>query len=107
MPVFIQCSQCGRKLRVQDDLVGKPVKCPACNVKFLARAIQASQPALAGAAAPAKPAAPPAKPAAPKPRAVEPQDLLDGPRRESAPVVRTLDDDEVEVRARRNGEARQ
>jgi hypothetical protein len=34
MPRIITCPDCGRKLRVPDELVGKKVKCPDCNVKF-------------------------------------------------------------------------
>jgi hypothetical protein len=40
MPILIQCSNCHRKLRVQDQLVGKAVKCPNCHTKFLAKAIE-------------------------------------------------------------------
>jgi hypothetical protein len=34
MPEIISCPDCGRKLRVPDELVGKAVKCPDCKVKF-------------------------------------------------------------------------
>jgi hypothetical protein len=34
MPQIITCPDCGRKLRVPDELVGKKVKCPDCKVKF-------------------------------------------------------------------------
>jgi len=34
MPEIITCPDCGRKLRVPDELVGKKVKCPDCKVKF-------------------------------------------------------------------------
>jgi hypothetical protein len=34
MPQIITCPDCGRKLRVPDELVGKKVKCPDCNLKF-------------------------------------------------------------------------
>jgi hypothetical protein len=37
MPQIINCSDCGRKLRVPDDLLGKKVKCPGCGVKFAAQ----------------------------------------------------------------------
>jgi predicted Zn finger-like uncharacterized protein len=36
MPEFISCPDCQRKLRVPDDLLGKKVKCPRCNVMFTA-----------------------------------------------------------------------
>jgi len=37
MPVVIECTSCQRKLRVQDHLLGRLVKCPACLVKFVAQ----------------------------------------------------------------------
>ena len=45
MAILIQCTSCLRKLRVQDHLLGKTVKCPSCGVKFVA------QPSAAGPAA--------------------------------------------------------
>jgi hypothetical protein len=38
MPQLISCPDCGRKLRVPDDLLGKKVKCPGCGVKFVGEA---------------------------------------------------------------------
>jgi hypothetical protein len=38
MPQVISCPDCGRKLRVPDNLLGKKVKCPGCGVKFAAQA---------------------------------------------------------------------
>ncbi len=35
MPEIIACPDCGRKLRVPDELAGKKVKCPGCNVRFV------------------------------------------------------------------------
>jgi DNA-directed RNA polymerase subunit RPC12/RpoP len=37
MPIVIQCTNCQRKLRVQDHLLGKTIKCPQCQTKFLAQ----------------------------------------------------------------------
>jgi len=37
MPQIISCPDCGRKLRVPDNLLGKKVKCPGCGVKFAAQ----------------------------------------------------------------------
>jgi hypothetical protein len=34
MPQIITCPDCGRKLRVPDELIGKQVKCPDCKMKF-------------------------------------------------------------------------
>jgi predicted Zn finger-like uncharacterized protein len=36
MPIDVACPACGRKLRVPDDLVGKPVRCQNCNQQFTA-----------------------------------------------------------------------
>jgi DNA-directed RNA polymerase subunit RPC12/RpoP len=36
MPVLINCAACKRRLRVRDDLVGKTIRCPACQGKFVA-----------------------------------------------------------------------
>jgi hypothetical protein len=55
MPILIQCTSCGRKLRVQDHLLGKTVKCPNCQSKFQAQALEEStapEPGAAGAPAP-------------------------------------------------------
>ena len=38
MPLMIQCSSCGQKLRVPDDQIGRKVRCPACKVVFTAAA---------------------------------------------------------------------
>lgn len=38
MPQLIRCPDCGRTLRVPDDLLGKKVKCPGCGVKFVGAA---------------------------------------------------------------------
>jgi hypothetical protein len=32
--VFLNCPQCHRQLRVTEDLIGQPVKCPACEFTF-------------------------------------------------------------------------
>ena len=42
MAIVIQCSNCQRKLRVQDHLLGKTVKCPNCQIKFLAQMVDGS-----------------------------------------------------------------
>src|SRR5262245_7460312 len=31
MPVIISCPDCGRKVRVQDEQLGKKVRCPGCK----------------------------------------------------------------------------
>lgn len=45
MPEFISCPQCQRKLRVPDELMGQPVKCPTCNSAFTAEPPGAPLPA--------------------------------------------------------------
>ena len=40
MPILIQCTNCARKLRVQDQLMGKTVKCPHCQTRFQARSVE-------------------------------------------------------------------
>lgn len=34
MPIIVACPSCGGKLRVADDLLGRKVRCPACNATF-------------------------------------------------------------------------
>jgi predicted Zn finger-like uncharacterized protein len=36
MPEIVQCSECQRKLKVPDSLLGKRVKCPTCGTTFTA-----------------------------------------------------------------------
>ena len=36
MPIQTSCPSCGKTLRVPDDLVGKNVKCPSCQMQFIA-----------------------------------------------------------------------
>jgi hypothetical protein len=75
MPVIMRCVQCQRKLRVLDRLIGKLVKCPACQLKFVAEAAMAATAAVpAGAAAkggPAVPRTPPPLRAPAGPHAIE------------------------------------
>jgi hypothetical protein len=67
MPVIIPCVKCHRKLRVLDRLLGKLVKCPGCQTKFVAPANGAAA-ATPGAAKPSsaralgRPAAPKSQP---------------------------------------------
>jgi hypothetical protein len=49
MPILIECSTCHRKLRVNDHLLGKWIKCPNCQAKFPANQI-AEIPAAPGTA---------------------------------------------------------
>jgi predicted Zn finger-like uncharacterized protein len=66
MPILIQCSSCQRKLRVQDHLLGKTVKCPNCQTKFQAKNVDEAgaaptPPSADTGAAPPTPAAPTVK----------------------------------------------
>jgi predicted Zn finger-like uncharacterized protein len=36
MPEIIACPECGRRLRVAEDLLGQAVKCPSCQATFTA-----------------------------------------------------------------------
>ncbi len=40
MPQIISCTDCGRKLRVPDNLLGKKVRCPGCGVTFVGQAAE-------------------------------------------------------------------
>jgi hypothetical protein len=55
MPSLIQCTSCKRKLRVQEHLLGKYVKCPSCQTKFQAQPIEEPTPKPAAASPPAAP----------------------------------------------------
>ena len=46
MPEIIACPDCGRKLRVPDDLLGRKVKCPGCSINFTASVIGDAPPPL-------------------------------------------------------------
>lgn len=91
MPETIHCPECGRQLRVPDELMGKRVKCPSCGSSF-------------GAAAAVQDAGEPPEPAPAPPR----------PRRPSPPLEDELEEapeEEYEGRrprrpARRGGRAR-
>jgi hypothetical protein len=52
MTTIIQCTSCTLKLRVRDQLLGKTVKCPNCQTKFVAKAAGESRPQLLPAANP-------------------------------------------------------
>ena len=38
MPVQTSCADCGKKLRIREELVGKKVKCPGCGTPFVVKA---------------------------------------------------------------------
>jgi predicted Zn finger-like uncharacterized protein len=47
MPIIVACPACGGKLRVADDLLGRRVRCPACQATF-----DAGRPPAPGATGP-------------------------------------------------------
>jgi len=67
MPFIIHCPECKRKLRIQDHLNGKNIKCPGCGIKLLAKPTEPTAPAEVPALAPTEPA--PAPSVAPTPLA--------------------------------------
>ena len=58
--VILNCPQCQRQLRVTEDLLGRPVKCPACGLTFSVPA--GSTEAQVLTPAPVTPAGPPPPP---------------------------------------------
>ncbi len=62
--VILNCPQCQRQLRVTEDLLGRPVRCPACGLTF-------TVPARSGQAEPVVP--PPMTPEVPRPRPRPPE----------------------------------
>lgn len=67
MPIVVDCSSCHRKLRIPDELLGKLVKCPTCNMTFTATALASPVAAAGDPASAAPPPSPPPAPAAPPP----------------------------------------
>jgi len=61
--VILNCPQCQRQLRVTEELIGRPVKCPACGLTFTVPA-GSTEPQIAPA-----PVVPEPAPPAPRPRA--------------------------------------
>jgi hypothetical protein len=66
MPILLQCQQCQRKLRVQDNLLGKTIKCPGCQTRIVVQAAAADAPA-APETNPRTPALAPTEPESPTP----------------------------------------
>jgi hypothetical protein len=90
MSVIVSCPKCQKKLKIEDNVLGKNIKCPSCAAVFATKA-------PAGAAAPPPPP-PPAKtaPAAPKKAPPPPDDdEEEAPRRPAKAAPKAdLDDDE-------------
>jgi hypothetical protein len=81
MSVIVSCPKCQKKLKIEDNHLGKNIKCPGCAAVFATKA-------PAGAAAP--------PPAVPKKAAPPPDDMDEdeAPRRPAKATSRTDDDDE-------------
>jgi hypothetical protein len=47
MAVFVSCPDCGRPLRVPDELLGRKVRCPQCKVMFVASTAESGGAAVA------------------------------------------------------------
>ena len=97
MPIQVKCANpdCAKALRVNDELAGKTIRCPACKTPIklpgsIAPAMVAAAPKPTAAAAP-KPApkAPPAPP--PPPPTKKPAPAPMPPK--TAPKARTPDED--------------
>jgi hypothetical protein len=116
MPIVIVCTSCQRKLRVPDNLLGKKVKCPACQNSFTAAAeeeIPTVEPEEEVRVQKRKPMPPPPKrePEKPKPRPVDEDDDGKGyafqkeppppPREEYEDEEDEEEDEEEEERPRR------
>lgn len=87
MPILTRCSSCGRQLRVPDNLLGRLVKCPACQNTFTAQAAEEDAPV-----APAEEERP-ARPSRGKPES-EGYGVEETPRRRPVRVDDDEDDDE-------------
>jgi len=72
MPEIINCPKCERKLRVPDNLLGQPVKCPSCGITFTGGPADEAPPEAAP-----RPMTPPAMPLPPL---SEPQAAPEPPR---------------------------
>src|SRR6476660_9110597 len=68
MPIQISCPSCKGAVRVPEDLLGKRVQCPRCQVTFVAEieedappapAVAAEKPDAGGEAVPRRPLRPP------------------------------------------------
>jgi predicted Zn finger-like uncharacterized protein len=92
MPTVIACPSCQKQLKVPDELIGRPVKCPGCKETFTAQL--PSTPAPAQEEVVEKPR----KKAAPPPEEEE------EPRK---PARRRDDDDDDDRPSRRRGPAMQ
>jgi hypothetical protein len=124
MPEVTCCPECGKKLRVPDDLIGKKVRCPGCSLMFFAEidapADDEPEPEPARAAPPRSRAVTGRRADAPgrPPRDEEEEDDRPRGRSRSRPEedeeeedrprgrIRSRDEDEDRVRSRRDEDDR-
>jgi hypothetical protein len=52
MPISVACNQCGKRLKVPDNWVGKKAKCPGCSATFIVSADGAAEAPVVPAFAP-------------------------------------------------------
>jgi hypothetical protein len=90
MPEIISCPDCGRKLRVPDNLIGKKVRCPGCQGVLVAA------PASGGT-----PAKEPPQPAARRPAAPPPEEHVAERPRARRPAPSPPEDEDDRPRAHR------
>ncbi len=91
--VILNCPQCQRQLRVTEDLLGRPVRCPACGLTFTVPADGGQPQPLAS-----PPAASDVRPARPRPRADEEEP--EAPRSRRRTTEEEYDEEEVRPRRR-------
>ena len=88
MSVQIACPKCQKKLKIEDNLLGKNIKCPACAAVFAVKAPASST--TAAAPPPARTDPEPPRKAAPPPD----DDEDEAPRRPEKAAPKAMDDDE-------------
>ncbi len=96
MSQIVTCPDCGRKLKVPDDLLGKKVKCPGCGQKF----VGATDDADDESATPRSTGVAPRPDGGPRSRRVAEEEDLDGGPRSRRRVAEEEDDDRPKSRRR-------
>ncbi len=95
MPFRTECSSCGKKLQIRDELAGKKVKCPACNTVFVAAGAEAATAVKAG---PARSAAGASARSGPPAMSKENVSAKPMAKRPAPPPVEDEDNEELEER---------
>jgi hypothetical protein len=100
MPVIANCSSCGSKLNVSDDLLGREVRCPRCGTVTVVPPPGEGQRSRAAAERPTEPYHPKGEVVAGRPGARRPQEVDDDRYSDRAPGP-----DRVDAPAQQNGAA--